>query len=293
MSPTSRRLTTRRGVIHYPTYIPVTTFGGKYPLDGLLRPYLPRLAQAAMVSFHYARQIDEPPRMPLLVNSGGFASLFERARVVAESGLGVIEIEAEEKVERVHPRDVLDLQHKVADVAFTLDFPIPPGMAPPEARQRQELTIANAHWALANRRRRDLPLFAVVQGWDAASARDCARAYAGAGFEGVAIGGMVPRARDLPLVLSIVDAVRAEVGDLPLHVFGLGRPDLVEALFRAGVDSVELERIRADGRRGAAVEPSGVSRRRSFADRSAAPGPVQPCGGCGPGAAAFSSAAGL
>ena len=56
-----------------------------------------------------------------------------------------------------------------ADVTFSLDFPIPPSMELKEARKRQRLTIANAHWALENRRRRDLPLYVVVQAWDADS----------------------------------------------------------------------------------------------------------------------------
>jgi helicase len=76
MKPTPRELVTRRGVIRFPAYVPVTTFGDKYPLDKLVQPYLPRLAQAVMVSFHYARQMSEPLRLPLLVDSGGFASLF-------------------------------------------------------------------------------------------------------------------------------------------------------------------------------------------------------------------------
>lgn len=120
-----------------------------------------------------------------------------------------------------------------------------------EARRRQRLTVANAHWALANRRRRDLQLFAPVQAWDAQSARECAREYRGAGFAGVAVGGLVPRAGDLNTVLAIVEAVRSEVGDLPLHVFGLGKPEVIETLYRAGVDSVDSSsyvRLAADGR---------------------------------------------
>src|SRR5262249_46230539 len=149
------------------------------------------------------------------------------------------------------PREVLDLQELIADVAFTLDFPIPPGMNAVEAAKRLDLTVANAHWALANRRRRDLILFACVQAWDATSARACARAYSGTAFDGFAIGGLVPRSRDLETVLAIVEAVREEIGDRPLHVFGLGKPEIVAALFKAGVDSVDSTahiKLAADGR---------------------------------------------
>lgn len=247
----SRQLLTRAGAIRLPAYVPVTTFGPKYPLDDLVRPYLPRLAQAVMVSFHYARQMKVPLRLPLFIDSGGFASLFSDSRIVEERGLGVLEVSTPEGMERTHPRDVLDLQERLADVAFTLDFPIPPGMEEIEARRRLHLTVANAHWALANRRRRDLLLFACLQAWDTESARESARACANASFDGYAIGGLVPRCRHRKLVLDIVSAVRNEIGDRPLHVFGLGRPDFVEDLFTAGVDSVDSSsyvQLAADGR---------------------------------------------
>jgi tRNA-guanine family transglycosylase len=205
-----------------------------------------------MVSYHYARQMASPPPMPLMVDSGGFASLFEGARVVKSDGLGVLRVRGKEGDEEViHPRDVLDLQEKVAEVAFTLDFPVPPGTNLREAQRRQKLTIANAHWALTNRRRKDLPLFACVQAWDAESAVECARAYKGAGFDGVAVGGLVPRARDVNGVLDIIKAVRVELDGLPLHVFGLGKPDAVDLLFEAGVDSVDSSsyvQLAAEGR---------------------------------------------
>ncbi len=72
-------LQTAHGVLKFPAYVPVTTFGDRYPLDDLIRPYLPRLAPAIMVSLHYARQMKERPTLPMLIDSGGFASLFQNA----------------------------------------------------------------------------------------------------------------------------------------------------------------------------------------------------------------------
>lgn len=251
MNSVARYLQTRGGIIRFPAYVPVTTFGEKYPLDKLIQPYLLRLAQCVMVSFHYARQMKEPLRLPLMVDSGGFASLFAGARIIKNGSLGILRVRQEHGMETIHPRDVLELQERIGDIAFTLDFPIPPGTEAKDAQGRQRLTIANAHWALANRRRRDLPLFACVQAWDERSARDCAREYKSAGFDGIAIGGLVPRARDHATVRSIVEAVRTEIGELPLHVFGLGKPEMTELLFKAGVDSVDSSsyvKLAADGR---------------------------------------------
>ena len=62
MSKTTRALETTRGTIQFPTFMPVTTFGGKYPLDDLLRPYLPRYSQCLMVSYYYAKQMNARER---------------------------------------------------------------------------------------------------------------------------------------------------------------------------------------------------------------------------------------
>jgi helicase len=96
---------------------------------------------------------------------------------------------------------VLDLQERIADVAFTLDFPIPPGMDAKEAAKRQKLTIANAHWAIENRRRTDLRLYGVVQAWDAESAKfsEAAKAFRDKRLRQVAEGKLNP-ARKFELI---------------------------------------------------------------------------------------------
>lgn len=247
----ARTLRTRNGDIACPAYIPVTTFGKKYPLDELIRPYLRRLAPAIMVSYHYARQKNTAVRLPMMVDSGGFASLFANASVSEEAGLGVITLTADHGTESLHPAEVLDFQEQHADIGFTLDFPIPMGTEPDEAQLRQRLTIANAIWTLANRRRRDLLLFGCVQGWDEESYLACAETLAQHPFDGLAIGGLVPRAKDTALILRIVESVRKVAEDKPVHVFGLGAPELARKLFRAGADSVDSSsyvKLAADGR---------------------------------------------
>lgn len=252
-TPLPKVLKTPSGSIPLPAYIPVTTFGKKYPLDGLIRPYLPRLAKAVMVSWHYAKQMQERPRLPLLVDSGGFAALFEGNQVVEEGKLGFLHVRQEEggTMEAIRARDVLDFQEKVADVAFTLDFPIPPNLEKEEAELRKRLTIANALWAVENRRRKEMLLYGCIQAWDAASAREVAIAYSKAPFDGVAIGGLVPRSRDRKLLESIIRSVREILPDIPLHAFGLGKPDLTDWLFQIGVDSVDSSsyvKMAAEGR---------------------------------------------
>jgi len=232
-------LKTRRGEVPLPTYVPVTTFGNKYPLDKLIQPYLPRLASAMMVSYSYAKDLDHEPALPLFVDSGGFASLFEKSRIEKRGRVAVLKVATDDGFETIHPRDVLELQERIADVAFTLDFPVPPGTNKRQANRRKKLTIENAAWALDNRRRKDMLLFGCIQAWDAQSAEEVASEYATMGFDGIAIGGLVPRAKDTKLIVEIVSAVRNSIPKLPLHVFGIGKPDTVKRLFELGVDSVD------------------------------------------------------
>jgi tRNA-guanine family transglycosylase len=148
--------------------------------------------------------------------------------------------------------EILDFQEQHADIAFSLDFPIPPNTDPAEGERRQELTIANARWALGNRRRgADLRLFACIQAWDESSAGRCAARLASHPFNGFAIGGLIPRARDFELIESMIAAVQSEIGDRPLHVFGLGKPEATARLFELGVDSVDSSpyvKLAAEGR---------------------------------------------
>ncbi len=126
-----RSLSTARGDISFPAYLPVTTFGKKYPLDDLIRPYLPRLASAVMVSHYYAQQMEpeQRPSLPMWVDSGGFAALFEGSKILKKGDVGLLELTHGDIVETLHPKDVLAFQETHADVALTLDFPIPPGLS--------------------------------------------------------------------------------------------------------------------------------------------------------------------
>ncbi len=240
-SPAGKIITTGRGDIYTPCFIPVTTFGPAYPLDGLLRPYLPRFAQAIMVAAFYARQMpaDYRSRIPVCVDSGGFASLFENSRIgwSETDGFGYIEVAGDDGVERTTAADVLLLQEKVADIGYTLDAIVTPETPLAEARRRIDFTIRNAQWAKAHSHNSGLKLFASLQCVDAFSAGESTREYVRLGFEGIAIGGMVPRLKDLPSVLEIVETVRSFAGDdMPIHVFGVGKPEIMAQVISAGAD---------------------------------------------------------
>ena len=235
---TARHLKTQYGTITFPTFMPVTTFGGKYPLDELMRPYLRRLSICAMVSYYYAKNMKpaERPSMPLFIDSGGFASLFEGSRIVTNDNYAIIETK---EGDAISPHDVLALQERHADIGATLDFLVPPSVTPDEAVARQNWTIRNALWALTHRKNQRLKLYASIQAWDESSTKRIMSALVDYAFDGFALGGMVPRVKDPDTILSIVKVIREIDDHRPLHVFGIGQPELMVRLFKAGVDSTD------------------------------------------------------
>ena len=241
----ARTLKTRLGTIEFPTFLPVTTFGDKYPLDRLIRPYLPRLSQGILVSHHYAAHLDEHPEehpgIPIFIDSGGFALLFEGSKIEKHNNVFSI---ATHGGDHITPAQVLERQMRHAEIGATLDFPIPPKCESAlERNHRFKATIANADWALRNNRRTDLLLYASLQCWDTASAREAAQTYAQMNhhdrtFAGIAIGGMVPRLRDPEYVRGIIEAVRTDWSG-PIHVFGVGSPGMVRNCLEWGADSTD------------------------------------------------------
>lgn len=232
----SRELATERGAIRFPAFLPVTTFGGKYPLDDVVRPFLDRFASAAMVSHYYAQQMKGRPGLPLFVDSGGFASLFEGSKILEEGRVAVIRTK---DGTLIHPKKVLAFQQKNAEIGATVDFLIPPNLPEAEAERRQELTVRNALWALRRRNPGPFRLYASVQAWDPPSARRILTKLAVHPFDGFALGGMVPRISRPDTILAIVEAIRSVEPTRPLHIFGIGQPKLIRRLFDAGVDSVD------------------------------------------------------
>lgn len=246
-------INTRSGQVGWPAFVPVTTLTGEFPLDDLVRPFIGRISRCALVSMHYARGVTgKVVDVPLMLDSGGFAVLREGSRIEEVGGLGsVVTCEEDGREATLSPSSVLQRQEDLADIGFTLDFPVPPGTEREEVRRRMRLTLVNARWAVANRSRRDLVLFGGVVGETAEDYVDLAKEMVGAGVEGLAIGGMVPRAGNWDLVEEIVRGVVGVAGNMPVHVFGIGKPARVKSLFALGAtscDSSSYVRAAAEGR---------------------------------------------
>jgi tRNA-guanine family transglycosylase len=243
-----KALSTSSGPLSFPAFFPVTTFGGKFPLDELTRPYLKRFGQGVMVSYHYAKMMTKRPDGVLFIDSGGFASLFEGSKYAQCGEFTSIHTK---NGDVISPPDVLEFQEKHATIGATVDFLISPTCSAEEAARRFHLTISNAIWAIENQKNPSLNLYASVQAWDADSAMKAMRTLAPYPFAGFALGGMVPRIRRPADIIKIVRSIRQIDSDRPLHVFGIGSPGLISELFREGVNSVDSSsyvRAASDGK---------------------------------------------
>ena len=230
-----RELQTETGNLQFPAFLPVTTFGGKFPLDEILRPHLARFSVSVMVSHHYGQKMKTPACPITFIDSGGFASLFQSSTFEERDGRFCIRTGEESLLD---PLDVLAFQTKHAQIGATLDFIIPPDLAADQAKQRQEWTLRNAVWAIQNLES-DLRVFGSIQAWDFDSAARLASQLAPHPFSGFALGGMVPRISKSQVIFDCVAGIRSIDSKRPLHVFGIGTPRLIKSLFEHGVDSVD------------------------------------------------------
>ncbi|MEM2900873.1 MAG: tRNA-guanine transglycosylase [Thermoplasmata archaeon] len=236
-------LRTRKGDIHTPTFIPVHTFGGHFQIDELVRNYLPRVSQAVMVSRYYAKEMKDFP-LPVFMDSGGFAGSFKDTKFVVKKERGLKYASVIVGDEEITPISLIEEQEKKADIAFTLDIFIPPGISIEEAKLRQSLSLNNALLALDEKRSRKMLLFASLQAWNRKSAHYFASQVREHGFDGLGIGGLIPRLGDLRLgdlhtIREIVLGAKEGAPDLPMHAFGIGSPKVLNMLFRLGIDSAD------------------------------------------------------
>jgi tRNA-guanine family transglycosylase len=229
-------LKTSKGNIQYPCFLPVTTFGNRFPLDTMVRPYINRLSPVIMVSHFYAQEMI-PLNLPIFIDSGGFASLFKGSEICHCSN-GSHGIRTRED-SNITPESVLAFQEEKADIAATLDFIIGPNVSSEEAKTLQQWTVENAIWAIETRNRDSMKLFASIQAWDRKSMIQILEKLLTFPFDGFALGGMVPRIRTPRVIFELVKAFRELEPHRPLHIFGIGSPRLVKALFDYGVSSVD------------------------------------------------------
>lgn len=220
------------------TFLPVTTFGGKFPLDDLIRPFLFRFAPMALVSYPYATALPKRVELPLFLDSGGFAGSLTGATYEYRDDHFALRTPDELLIDPLGLLHRAETHTQIRAVA-TLDAFIAPGLEGEERQARFDWTLKNAEFMMRHRKQADLFIYGSLQGWDFASGKAGAEALREIGVDGIAVGGMVPRAGRREEMAEILVGVLAGAGGVPVHVFGLGQPELVRWLFGLGVWSVD------------------------------------------------------
>jgi len=175
---------------------------------------------------------------PILTDSGGFqlVSLQEVAQL--DDGGATFVSPYDGTRLRMTPEDAVSAQARLgADVVMCLDHPVAYGA---DAALTREATARTHLWA--ERCRAAHPgeghlLFGISQGgFDPQLRRESARAVAGLGFDGVAVGGLA-LGEPPPVMQAMAEAALEEIPDgLPRYVMGLGTDAELLDMVALGID---------------------------------------------------------
>lgn len=271
---TGGELTTRRGSISLPAFVPDATRGAVRSVPTSMLP----AAGVAAVLVSTAHLATQPGTSvvsslggvhafmgwdgPVVSDSGGFQvfSLLSSGQglaTVSDAGLSY-RFSPKQRHRQLTPESCVETQLRLgADIIYCLDYCTHPSAPAAEQDRSVSLTLS---WAARcrtafDRLTADVPtgrrplLFAVVQGGaDPARRAHCAHELAQIGFDGYGFGGY-------PVVDGrLVDEV-AQVAELappgaPLHGLGIGTPDSLVSAWRAGYGIFDCTLPTRNGRRG-------------------------------------------
>ncbi|PKN46479.1 MAG: hypothetical protein CVU59_05975 [Deltaproteobacteria bacterium HGW-Deltaproteobacteria-17] len=240
--------------LRLPGFVPAVT--GTGPLDRMIWPHLPRVAPLGVLvsapSFFLVNH--EPmPLPPRLWIDGGSFGVFAHGGSWRPNpaGTGDLLLVYGDETVVVTCEVLLAIQRRHAAVAFTLDIPVPAGCAPEEARRRLRASVGNARYAAMHRGGGFLLYGSLPMVDDVEATMAAMDDLLSLPIDGIALGGVAGRRDAWGHSLDVVRRIRARLGRLPLHVFGVGAFDRVRQIQEAGADTVDSSaplRAALDGR---------------------------------------------
>jgi queuine tRNA-ribosyltransferase len=266
------RLTTSRGVIDTPVFMPVGTQGSVKALDPRellemgtqvilgntyhlsIRPGLDIIKAAGGLHMF----INWPH--PILTDSGGF-QVFSLAKIREVKAHGVeFRSHLDGSLLFLGPKEAMDIQRLLgSDIAMAFDDCPPHTSTPREMRASVERTI---RWAKECREQPRAPgqlVFGIVQGGNNAALREeCARAIVAMGFDGYAIGGVSVGEPEAEIFRAVEQTEPFLPADLPRYAMGLGTPAQLVELVARGVDMFDCVLPTRVARNGTAFTKRGA-----------------------------------
>lgn len=221
---------------------------------------------------------------PLLTDSGGYQvfSLEGLARLDDDGILFHSHLDGTKR--RFTPESVMAIQEALgADIAVTLDEPVPYPSDAEAARIATERSEAWAERCLAAHSRSDQLLFGIVQGGFSPEHRVASAGRVGQmGFDGHCIGGLsVGEPRDL--TWELVEATCEPLpADRPRYLMGVGAPEEIVQAVSLGADMFDCVLPTRLGRNGCAFTTRGRLNLKSaeFAEDFRALDESCPCRSC-------------
>ena len=272
------RLTTRRGIVELPTFMPVGTVG---TVKGLTIDLVEKTGAQIMLANTYHLSLRPGEEVvdslgglhpftgwsgPILTDSGGFQIFsLDKIRKITERG-AEFKSHIDGKLIDLTPERSIQIQEALnSDIAMVLDH-VPP--LPCDRSLMQEACERTTRWAercLKASTSSTQSLFGIVQGGlDESLRKQSARELTSLDFPGYAVGGL--SVGETPAEMyETLDYTCPELPDhKPRYLMGVGRPeDLLEAIKR-GIDMFDCVMPTRNGRNALAFTDEGTLRLRNL-----------------------------
>ena len=266
------RLTTSRGVVDTPVFMPVGTQGSVKALDPreltesgtqiilgntyhlFIRPGMDIIREAG--GLH--KFISWP--LPILTDSGGF-QVFSLANIRKIKAHGVeFRSHLDGTLLFLGPKEAMEIQRTLgSDVAMVFDDCPPHTATRAEVRAAVERTIRWAGECREQLRAKGQSVFGIVQGGNHADLRkECAKAIVGMNFDGYAIGGVSVGEPEAEMMKAIELSEPFLPQDQPRYAMGLGTPAQIVELVARGVDMFDCVLPTRVARNGTAFTARGA-----------------------------------
>lgn len=265
------RLTTPRGVIDTPVFMPVGTLG---TVKGLTMPMVDQVGSQIILGNTYHLWLRPGPDVieqlgglhkfcdwskPILTDSGGFQifSLAKLNKVNEQQAEFASHIDGSRL--ELSPEKSIEIQEVLgSDIAMVLDHVVElpaPRSTVEEACQR---SVRWAERCKKHAKRNDQVLFGIVQGGLDASLREySANALADIGFSGYAVGGLSVGEEPKDMYSTLDVTCPHLPTERPRYLMGVGKPeDLIESILR-GIDMFDCVMPTRNGRNAMAFTDSG------------------------------------
>lgn len=264
-------LRTAHGAVRTPAFMPVGTHATVKSLD----PAEVRASGADILlcnAYHLALRpgVDLVERAgglhafmgwdgPILTDSGGFQLVSLRRVTVVDEEAATFVSPYDGTRLRVTPEEAVSIQARLdADIVMCLDQPVPWGSDTDAAALATERTHRWAQRCRAVHPGQGRLLFGICQGGFESGARAAsARAIAGLGFDGVAVGGLSV-GEPVDLMEAMTAASVAELpGEVARYFMGLGTDSELLAMVGLGIDMFDCVAPTRLARTGTAMTPDG------------------------------------